>query len=126
MGQNKLWLVVAESGVFRVQYSMSNLVDLSTLNADSDKPDAKLIGIEYVVPAEVFEKLPEEEKKYAHEPPLPPPGVGSWKILLSSSSPVTLGESGLFEFICVTPCNSELSPCKTVYAEASGSYQLFQ
>jgi hypothetical protein len=33
---------------------------------DSDKPDARLIGIEYVVNEEVFIKLPEEEKKYWH------------------------------------------------------------
>eukprot|EP01097_Dermamoeba_algensis_P008803 TRINITY_DN59_c0_g1_i1.p1 TRINITY_DN59_c0_g1~~TRINITY_DN59_c0_g1_i1.p1 ORF type:complete len:311 (-),score=83.73 TRINITY_DN59_c0_g1_i1:97-1029(-) len=33
---------------------------------DSDKPDAKLIGIEYVISAKLFHSLPEEEKKYWH------------------------------------------------------------
>ncbi|GAA5982608.1 hypothetical protein JCM11641_002599 [Rhodosporidiobolus odoratus] len=33
---------------------------------DSDKPDARLIGIEYVADEEVFRSLPEEEKKYWH------------------------------------------------------------
>lgn len=33
---------------------------------DRDAADAKLIGIEYIVPAEVYEKLPEEEKKFWH------------------------------------------------------------
>lgn len=33
---------------------------------DSDKADARLIGIEYVVNEEVFVALPEEEKKYWH------------------------------------------------------------
>nr|XP_031857939.1 uncharacterized protein CI109_006651 [Kwoniella shandongensis]KAA5525011.1 hypothetical protein CI109_006651 [Kwoniella shandongensis] len=33
---------------------------------DSDKSDARLIGIEYLVPESVFETLPEEEKKYWH------------------------------------------------------------
>ncbi|WVR04588.1 hypothetical protein IAU60_001596 [Kwoniella sp. DSM 27419] len=30
---------------------------------DSDKPNARLIGIEYVIPEDAFVKLPEEEKK---------------------------------------------------------------
>lgn len=33
---------------------------------DSDKADARLIGIEYVVDEEVFRNLPEDEKKYWH------------------------------------------------------------
>ncbi|GAA5857414.1 hypothetical protein JCM8547_002267 [Rhodosporidiobolus lusitaniae] len=33
---------------------------------DSDKPDARLIGIEYVIDEEVFRNLPEDEKKYWH------------------------------------------------------------
>ncbi|GAA5831033.1 hypothetical protein JCM11251_005116 [Rhodosporidiobolus azoricus] len=33
---------------------------------DSDAPDARLIGIEYVVDEEVFRNLPEDEKKYWH------------------------------------------------------------
>ncbi|KIJ55601.1 hypothetical protein M422DRAFT_774588 [Sphaerobolus stellatus SS14] len=33
---------------------------------DSDKPDARLIGIEYIVSEETFNTLPEEEKKYWH------------------------------------------------------------
>lgn len=33
---------------------------------DSNKPDAKLIGVEYVISARVFQQLPEEEKAYWH------------------------------------------------------------
>jgi hypothetical protein len=33
---------------------------------DSDKPDARLIGIEYIISAKLFESLPEEEKKLWH------------------------------------------------------------
>ncbi|GAA6022963.1 hypothetical protein JCM8202_000290 [Rhodotorula sphaerocarpa] len=33
---------------------------------DSDRPDARLIGIEYVVSEDVFRGLPQEEKKYWH------------------------------------------------------------
>ncbi|KAI0636898.1 DUF1264-domain-containing protein [Trametes polyzona] len=33
---------------------------------DSDKPDAKLIGIEYIVTEKIFKTLPPEEKKYWH------------------------------------------------------------
>ncbi|CAD6570612.1 MAG: hypothetical protein TREMPRED_005920 [Tremellales sp. Tagirdzhanova-0007] len=33
---------------------------------DSDKPDARLIGIEYLIPEKEFEGLPEDEKKYWH------------------------------------------------------------
>ncbi|OCF37409.1 hypothetical protein I316_00530 [Kwoniella heveanensis BCC8398] len=33
---------------------------------DSDDKNARLIGIEYLVPEEVFVKLPEDEKKYWH------------------------------------------------------------
>ena len=30
---------------------------------DSDQPGARLIGVEYVIPEEAFEKLPQDEKK---------------------------------------------------------------
>ncbi|EJD06855.1 DUF1264-domain-containing protein [Fomitiporia mediterranea MF3/22] len=33
---------------------------------DSDDPNAKLIGIEYIVSEKIFESLPQEEKKYWH------------------------------------------------------------
>jgi hypothetical protein len=33
---------------------------------DSDKPDARLIGIEYIISAKLFETLPPEEKKLWH------------------------------------------------------------
>jgi hypothetical protein len=33
---------------------------------DSSEPDARLIGIEYIISRQVFEKLPEDEKKYWH------------------------------------------------------------
>ena len=33
---------------------------------DSNKLDARLIGIEYIISGELFQKLPEEEKKYWH------------------------------------------------------------
>lgn len=33
---------------------------------DSDKANARLIGIEYVIDSAVFEGLPEEEKKFWH------------------------------------------------------------
>ena len=33
---------------------------------DSDKPNARLIGIEYIVTEKIFKELPEEEKKYWH------------------------------------------------------------
>lgn len=33
---------------------------------DSDKPGARLIGIEYIVSAKIFESLPAEEKKLWH------------------------------------------------------------
>jgi hypothetical protein len=33
---------------------------------DSQKKDAKLLGVEYIVSDEVYRKLPEEEKKYWH------------------------------------------------------------
>ncbi|KAI0362189.1 DUF1264-domain-containing protein [Trametes cingulata] len=33
---------------------------------DSDKPDARLIGIEYIVSEKIFASLPPEEKKYWH------------------------------------------------------------
>ncbi|RHZ83053.1 hypothetical protein Glove_99g135 [Diversispora epigaea] len=33
---------------------------------DSNKPDAKLIGVEYIISAKTFLSLPEEEKKYWH------------------------------------------------------------
>ena len=33
---------------------------------DSDKPDARLIGIEYIISAKLFQTLPEEEKKLWH------------------------------------------------------------
>lgn len=33
---------------------------------DSNKPDARLIGIEYIIPEERFRSLPEEEKKLWH------------------------------------------------------------
>ena len=33
---------------------------------DSNKSDARLIGIEYIISGELFQKLPEEEKKYWH------------------------------------------------------------
>ncbi|KAK9722896.1 hypothetical protein K7432_002333, partial [Basidiobolus ranarum] len=33
---------------------------------DSDKPNAKLIGVEYVVSEMVFKKLPDEEKRFCH------------------------------------------------------------
>ncbi|KAF8896503.1 DUF1264-domain-containing protein [Infundibulicybe gibba] len=33
---------------------------------DSDEPNAKLIGIEYIVSEKIFESLPREEKKYWH------------------------------------------------------------
>ena len=33
---------------------------------DSDKPNARLIGLEYIISSELFEGLPEEEKIYWH------------------------------------------------------------
>lgn len=33
---------------------------------DSDRADAKLIGVEYMIPEEVFLGLPEEEKRFWH------------------------------------------------------------
>ena len=33
---------------------------------DSDKPNARLIGLEYIISNELFEGLPEEEKVYWH------------------------------------------------------------
>ena len=33
---------------------------------DSNEPGARLIGIEYIVTKEIFENLPDEEKKYWH------------------------------------------------------------
>lgn len=33
---------------------------------DSDKPDARLIGIEYIISRRLFEALPPEEKKFWH------------------------------------------------------------
>lgn len=33
---------------------------------DSDQPDARLIGVEYIISRRLFESLPEEEKKYWH------------------------------------------------------------
>ncbi|ORY30570.1 hypothetical protein BCR39DRAFT_528835 [Naematelia encephala] len=33
---------------------------------DSDRSDARLIGIEYVIPEDTFERLPTEERKYWH------------------------------------------------------------
>jgi hypothetical protein len=33
---------------------------------DSDKPDARLIGIEYIISERLFQTLPEEEKKFWH------------------------------------------------------------
>ncbi|RIA97152.1 embryo-specific protein [Glomus cerebriforme] len=33
---------------------------------DSDKSDARLIGVEYIISAKLFQTLPEEEKKYWH------------------------------------------------------------
>jgi hypothetical protein len=33
---------------------------------DSDRPDARLIGIEYIISGELFEKLSPEEKKLWH------------------------------------------------------------
>lgn len=33
---------------------------------DSDQPDAKLIGVEYMIPEEKFLQLPDDEKKYWH------------------------------------------------------------
>ena len=33
---------------------------------DSDKPDARLIGIEYIISRRLFQTLPEEEKKLWH------------------------------------------------------------
>ena len=33
---------------------------------DSDRPDARLIGTEYIISAKLFEELPEEEKVYWH------------------------------------------------------------
>ncbi|KAI0374967.1 DUF1264-domain-containing protein [Pilatotrama ljubarskyi] len=33
---------------------------------DSDKPDARLIGIEYIVSEKIFTSLPQEEKKFWH------------------------------------------------------------
>ena len=34
--------------------------------SDRDASDAKLIGVEYIIPAETFDKLPPEEQKYWH------------------------------------------------------------
>jgi hypothetical protein len=33
---------------------------------DSDKPDARLIGIEYIISRRLFQGLPQEEKKLWH------------------------------------------------------------
>ena len=33
---------------------------------DSDKPNARLIGLEYIISDQLFETLPEEEKIYWH------------------------------------------------------------
>lgn len=33
---------------------------------DSDRPDARLIGIEYIISKDLFNKLPDEEKKFWH------------------------------------------------------------
>lgn len=33
---------------------------------DSDQPDARLIGIEYIIDRDTFARLPEDEKKYWH------------------------------------------------------------
>lgn len=33
---------------------------------DSDAPDARLIGIEYIISRRMYEELPEEEQKYWH------------------------------------------------------------
>lgn len=33
---------------------------------DSDRADARLIGLEYIISSELFEQLPEEEKVYWH------------------------------------------------------------
>ena len=33
---------------------------------DSDKPNARLIGLEYIISSKLFEGLPEEEKIYWH------------------------------------------------------------
>jgi len=33
---------------------------------DSDKPDAKLIGVEYIISEKIFKTLPEKERKFWH------------------------------------------------------------
>lgn len=57
---------------------------------DSNKADAKLIGIEYIISRKLFETLPMEERKYWHS--------HEFEVLLSSSIPV------VFLFLLVLRC----------------------
>lgn len=61
-----------ESGAIQRQASghtyISNLGEdiMQCVIYDSDKPQARIIGIEYIISREKFESLPEEEKKFWH------------------------------------------------------------
>jgi Protein of unknown function (DUF1264) len=41
-------------------------VSIHVRHADSDKSNARLIGIEYIISRRLFEGLPADEKKYWH------------------------------------------------------------
>eukprot|EP01133_Synstelium_polycarpum_P008974 gene8974-10525_t len=52
-----------------VTYHLCSNLDnerMQCLIYDSDKPDAKLLGVEYVITEQVFSKLPMEERKFWH------------------------------------------------------------
>jgi len=48
------------------QSMTSRCFDMLAVIYDSDKPNARLIGLEYIISSELFEGLPEEEKVYWH------------------------------------------------------------
>ncbi|GJN87972.1 hypothetical protein Rhopal_000927-T1 [Rhodotorula paludigena] len=61
---------------------------------DSDKPDARLIGVEYVASEDLFKSLPPEEKKYWHSHKYE---VESGQLVLKSKNWVPLAAEDLAE-----------------------------
>ncbi|CEQ39315.1 SPOSA6832_00836 [Sporobolomyces salmonicolor] len=72
---------------------------MKPVNYDSDKADARLIGIEYVIHHDIFVSLPEEEKKYWHSHKYE---VESGQLTLQSKSLVPTGAEDVAEQSAMT------------------------
>ena len=60
------WCILARNVPFYQQLYFSNEDVRQCVIYDSPNSNARLIGIEYIISAKLFEQLPAEEKQYWH------------------------------------------------------------